>query len=64
MTLGPNRKKMTDFEVSIETMFPGPYTAYSGRLLGGEYYKRDEVCFNNGLIHEPADQMTQALVRG
>lgn len=28
----------------IETMFPGPYTAYSGRLLGGDYYKRDEVC--------------------
>ena len=27
----------------IETMFPGPYTAYSGRLLGGDYYKRDEV---------------------
>ena len=27
----------------IETMFPGPYTAYSGRLMGGDYYKRDEV---------------------
>ena len=30
----------------IETMFPGPYTAYSSRMLGGDYYKRDEVCFN------------------
>lgn len=30
----------------IETMFPGPYTAYSTRMLGGDYYKRDEVCFN------------------
>lgn len=27
----------------IETMFPGPYTAYSGRLMGGDYYKRDAV---------------------
>ena len=48
----------------IETMFPGPYVAYSGRLLGGDYYKRDEVCYDHGLIHEAADQMTQALVRG
>lgn len=27
----------------IETMFPGPYTAYSTRMLEGDYYKRDEV---------------------
>ena len=27
----------------IETMFPGPYTAYSGRMMSGDYYKRDEV---------------------
>lgn len=27
----------------IETMFPGPYTAYSGRLTSGDYYKREEV---------------------
>ena len=26
----------------IETMFPGPYTAYSGRLMKGDYI-RDEV---------------------
>lgn len=30
----------------IETMFPGPYTAYSGRLMGGDYYKREEVCLS------------------
>ena len=30
----------------IETMFPGPYTAYSGRMMGGDYYKRDEVRSN------------------
>ena len=27
----------------IETMFPGPYTAYSSRLTTGDYYKREEV---------------------
>lgn len=27
----------------IETMFPGPYTAYSGRMMQGDYYQRDEV---------------------
>ena len=27
----------------IETMFPGPYAAYSGRLTTGDYYKREEV---------------------
>lgn len=27
----------------IETMFPGPYTAYSNRLIVGDYYKREEV---------------------
>lgn len=29
----------------IETMFPGPYTAYSTRLRQGDYYKREEVWF-------------------
>ena len=28
----------------IETMFPGPYTAYSTRMMGGDYYNREEVC--------------------
>ena len=48
----------------IEAMFPGPYTAYSGRLMGGDYYKRDEVCIGQNSIREKADQMTPALVRG
>ena len=49
----------------IETMFPGPYTAYSGRMLGGDYYKRDEVWYSHGSQTYPtADQMTEALVRG
>ena len=29
----------------IETMFPGPYTAYSNRLKGGDYYLREEPAF-------------------
>ena len=35
----------------IETMFPGPYTAYSGRMMAGDYYKREEVsldCYSEG----------------
>ena len=27
----------------IETMFPGPYTAYSERMRSGDYYRREEV---------------------
>ncbi|KAH8586445.1 hypothetical protein B0O99DRAFT_644465 [Bisporella sp. PMI_857] len=26
----------------IETLFPGPYTAYSTRMMSGDYYKREE----------------------
>ena len=28
----------------IEKMFPGPFSAYSTRMMEGEYYKREEVC--------------------
>lgn len=38
----------------IETMFPGPYTAYSGRLMGGDYYKRDEPLFGVNLARKDA----------
>lgn len=27
----------------IEVMFPGPYSAYSGRMISGDYYKREEA---------------------
>ena len=27
----------------VELMFPGPYTMYSGRLMSGDYHKREEV---------------------
>lgn len=29
----------------IETMFPGPYAAYSARMRSGDYYKREEPLF-------------------
>lgn len=29
----------------VETMFPGPYTAYSGRMISGDYHKREEPLF-------------------
>jgi len=38
----------------IETMFPGPYMAYSGRLMGGDYYKRDEPLFAVDLARKDA----------
>lgn len=27
----------------VETMFPGPYTAYSGRLMRGDYHKKEPL---------------------
>jgi 3-hydroxyisobutyrate dehydrogenase-like beta-hydroxyacid dehydrogenase len=27
----------------VETMFPGPYSAYSTRMMSGDYHKRQEV---------------------
>ncbi|MCJ1478550.1 hypothetical protein MMC13_007231 [Lambiella insularis] len=38
----------------IETMFPGPYTAYSGRLMSGDYYKREEPLFGVDLARKDA----------
>jgi 3-hydroxyisobutyrate dehydrogenase-like beta-hydroxyacid dehydrogenase len=38
----------------IETMFPGPYTAYSGRMLAGDYYQRDEPLFHVDLARKDA----------
>ncbi|KAL8662875.1 MAG: hypothetical protein Q9202_004297 [Teloschistes flavicans] len=38
----------------IETMFPGPYTAYSGRLMSGDYYKREEPLFAVDLARKDA----------
>jgi 3-hydroxyisobutyrate dehydrogenase-like beta-hydroxyacid dehydrogenase len=38
----------------IETMFPGPYTAYSNRLISGDYYQRDEPLFHASLARKDA----------
>jgi len=38
----------------IETMFPGPYTAYSTRMTSGDYYKRDEPLFAVDLARKDA----------
>ena len=38
----------------IETMFPGPYTAYSTRLMSGDYHKRDEPLFAVDLARKDA----------
>jgi 3-hydroxyisobutyrate dehydrogenase-like beta-hydroxyacid dehydrogenase len=38
----------------ISTMFPGPYTAYSSRMLTGDYYQRDEPLFHVDLARKDA----------
>lgn len=38
----------------IETMFPGPYTAYSTRMTQGDYHKRQEPLFAVDLARKDA----------
>lgn len=38
----------------IETMFPGPYTAYSTRMTSGDYHKREEPLFAVDLARKDA----------
>merc|ERR1711981_372734 len=38
----------------IETMFPGPYTAYSTRMRSGDYHKREEPLFAVDLARKDA----------
>jgi 3-hydroxyisobutyrate dehydrogenase-like beta-hydroxyacid dehydrogenase len=38
----------------IETLFPGPYAAYSSRMLAGDYYQRDEPLFHVDLARKDA----------
>lgn len=35
-------------------MFPGPYTAYSNRMLSGDYYRREEPLFAVDLARKDA----------
>jgi 3-hydroxyisobutyrate dehydrogenase-like beta-hydroxyacid dehydrogenase len=43
-----------DLHALIETMFPGPYTAYSNRMRGGDYYNREEPLFAVDLARKDA----------
>jgi 3-hydroxyisobutyrate dehydrogenase-like beta-hydroxyacid dehydrogenase len=38
----------------VEAMFPGPYAAYSTRMLSGDYYKREEPLFAVDLARKDA----------
>ncbi|QSZ32581.1 hypothetical protein DSL72_002159 [Monilinia vaccinii-corymbosi] len=38
----------------IETMFPGPYSAYSTRMLSGDYHQREEPLFAVDLARKDA----------
>jgi len=38
----------------IEIMFPGPYTAYSNRMMSGDYYQREEPLFAVDLARKDA----------
>jgi 3-hydroxyisobutyrate dehydrogenase-like beta-hydroxyacid dehydrogenase len=38
----------------ITHMFPGPYAAYSQRMLGGDYYQREEPLFHVDLARKDA----------
>jgi len=38
----------------VEIMFPGPYTAYLGRMISGDYYKREEPLFAVDLARKDA----------
>ena len=38
----------------IDTMFPGPYAAYSSRMLAGDYYQREEPLFHVDLARKDA----------
>ena len=49
----------------VQTMFPGPYTVYSGRLMGGDYHKRDEVFLHQqGSCSEFADHIKSSPYSG
>lgn len=38
----------------VEILFPGPYTAYSTRMLSGDYWKREEPLFTAKLARKDA----------
>ena len=48
----------------IETMWPGPYTAYSTRMLSGDYWKREEPLFAVDLARKDAGHAMDLARRG
>jgi 3-hydroxyisobutyrate dehydrogenase-like beta-hydroxyacid dehydrogenase len=43
-----------NLQAFLSTMFPGPYTAYSQRMLAGDYYQREEPLFHIDLARKDA----------
>jgi 3-hydroxyisobutyrate dehydrogenase-like beta-hydroxyacid dehydrogenase len=43
-----------NLQAFISTLFPGPYTAYSQRMLDGDYYRREEPLFHIDLARKDA----------
>jgi 3-hydroxyisobutyrate dehydrogenase-like beta-hydroxyacid dehydrogenase len=43
-----------NFNKFVEIMFPGPYTSYLGRMMSGDYYKREEPLFAVDLARKDA----------
>jgi len=46
--------RVDNLHTFISTMFPGPYTAYSQRMLAGDYYQREEPLFHIDLARKDA----------
>lgn len=43
----------------VEAMFPGPYAAYSTRMISGDYHKREEPLFAVDLARKDAGHAMQ-----
>jgi len=47
----------------LEAMFPGPYVAYSNRMMSGDYWKREEPLFAVDLARKDANHAME-LAKG
>jgi 3-hydroxyisobutyrate dehydrogenase-like beta-hydroxyacid dehydrogenase len=47
----------------ISTMFPGPYTAYSQRMLAGDYYQREEPLFHIDLAESSGAKESMKMLK-
>lgn len=48
---------MDNFHAFIDSLFGGPFAAYSERMRSGSYYKRDEPLFGVDLARKDARHM-------